>query len=99
MPKLQPSAVKPKELPTVQSEQLSLAEALGILRFLDGRKVLCTKCGYKLATKRNTYHEACDDCASTSMQSFNDKPKAGALDEILCKKLSKWADAMFKGDG
>lgn len=78
---------------------LSLDAALGVLRYLEARKVLCTGCGYRLSTKENTYYAFCESCAEGCNQTLNPRlKKVSQLDQVLCAKLTRWAEAVIQGN-
>lgn len=82
-----------------KQETLTLPEALSILHYLSDKKALCDLCGYRLVTKENQVYAVCEKCECTLNQNFNPRlRKAGALDVFLCKKLTEWADSVFKGE-
>src|SRR5262245_51709946 len=47
-----------------KSQALSLREALDIHGYLFSRKVLCDKCGWRLACVENAFQLRCQDCKS-----------------------------------
>lgn len=81
------------ELMVPSSGPLNLADALGVLRYLEARKVLCTLCGYRLATEENQIHAVCVGCRPNINQTFSPRlRKVSKLDEVLCKRLTEWAE-------
>jgi hypothetical protein len=69
--------------------ELTLSQALDVLRYLDGRGLLCSECGYRLATQFNQMHTHCPDCARPGMV-YGGQRKVCHFEQLLWGRLNRW---------
>jgi hypothetical protein len=89
---------KPETSPGPSSTTSAELDPLKLLSHLQARKVLCTSCGHRQAVHVNTYNEHCQECADASTQMYAARKKVSKLDEVLCKRVTEWAEALIKGN-
>ncbi|SRR5260221_10463293 len=85
------------QLDNTKDKSLTLSEALQVLRHLTDRKLLCTKCGYGLATLENQYNIHCEAC-KTDAQSYSSIKRGTVLDSILCRSLQDWVQTTIENN-
>lgn len=82
--------------PVLKTPTLSLADALLTLEYLGvTRKVLCTKCGYRLGVLENTFNRHCDSCKLE--QNYTPTKGINVLDRALCQSLDVWVKTFLDG--
>ncbi len=91
--RLDPANSVPGSTPGHLKCPLTLTEALAVISFLSGRKLLCSSCGYRLVTGENQYHAHCKNCQRDS-QNYNPARNPTVLDVVLAKDLAEWVATM-----
>lgn len=77
---------------------MTLTDALQTIDYLNKRKVLCVRCGHRLAELENQYNLHCVVCKNDN-QSYHPAKGVTGLDKILCDRLGRWVDAVVQGNG
>lgn len=83
---------QPAVQPKVAEAGYTLLEAIGVLEYLQKRRLLCTGCGFKQVELENQYHSHCKTCARPGMLYNPPTTKASSLDKVLCERIERWAD-------
>ena len=85
-------------------DELTLSQALDVLRYLDGRGLLCSGCGYRLALHTNQMHAHCTECAAERQNVlYPVKRKVSRFEQLLWNRLNRWVQKFIaseeQGDG
>jgi len=79
--------------------ELTLSQALDVLRYLDGRGLLCSGCGYRLALHTNQMHAHCKECASERQNVlYPVTRKVSHFEQLLWDRLNRWVQKFIAAE-
>lgn len=68
----------------------SVADAVAAAKYLTDKGCLCQKCGLRLVTHVNQFHQVCKDCLPPHGE-FKEVTGANVFERSLCEALREYA--------
>lgn len=75
----------------------NVADAIAAMDYLHRRKLLCDRCGIRVAEISNVMHSRCKDCRPAHGE-FREIEHANEFEKRLCEAVRNWVNS-DSGDG